>query len=55
MNLEHRDLGAHRHQKIEQRGARRVEPDAVDHQVRFLEQQRGDQEEAGRGEIAGRD
>ena len=47
--FEDRDLRSHRNQKIEQRGARRIQADAVDHQARFLEQQRGDQKEAGRG------
>ena len=42
-------------QKIEQRGARGIQPHAVDHQVGLLHQQRGHQEEAGRGEIAGDD
>ena len=40
-------------QKIEQRRARRVQPHSLDHQIGVLHQQRGDQEKARRGEIAG--
>ncbi len=51
--MQHADLRSQRGQHIQQRGARRVQPERIQHQVRAGEESRGAQKERRRRNVAG--